>query len=139
MPDVDIRGNIQNPRSKREDWAHSGFSLKHLDAMKLVWNGGGKTALIQGPDLTSKHPLPRSHLEKGKSMSANHFQILANSEAWVVTLSGKHLATCRSRAEAYDIACKRAEELGSGEIFVHDATGELEFHENVNTPRRETR
>ncbi|ALQ29897.1 hypothetical protein AA310_13460 [Arthrobacter sp. YC-RL1] len=77
--------------------------------------------------------------EKGKSMSANHFQILANSEAWVVTLSGKHLATCHSRAEAYDIACKKAEELGSGEIFVHDATGELEFRENIHTPRREDR
>ncbi|MGP7812604.1 MULTISPECIES: DUF2188 domain-containing protein [Micrococcaceae] len=66
-------------------------------------------------------------------MSANHFQILANSEAWVVTLGGKLLATCHSRAGAYEAARLKAEELGSGEIFVHDAAGELEFHENVRS------
>ncbi len=66
---------------------------------------------------------------RGMLVSTNHFQILANREAWVVTLSGEHFATCASQAEAYEAARRKIAELGSGEIFVHDAAGDLESHE----------
>jgi len=69
-------------------------------------------------------------------MSTNHFHVLANGEAWVVTLGGLHQESCDSQSEGYREALSKATELGSGEIYVHDVSGDLAWRESIQSSQR---